>query len=60
MQNHQDRPIRLVIELERFLDPIEGTLTEPATHASRRFRGWIALSALIEAARSGKDSEPAR
>jgi hypothetical protein len=55
MQNRQDRPIRLVIEVEGSADPIEGTLTEPATHASR-FRGWLALSALIEAARSGDDS----
>ena len=43
--------IRIVIDLERDSDPIEGTLLEPEFHASS-FRGWLALAALIETIRT--------
>jgi hypothetical protein len=42
--------VRLVIELSNAGDPIEGTLIEPSSHAGR-FRGWLALTALIESTR---------
>jgi len=44
---------KLVIELYGRDDPIEGALIEPATHASP-FRGWLALTALIDAARGNR------
>lgn len=44
-------PIRIVIDLERDTDPIEGMLLEPEFHASS-FRGWLALAALIETIRT--------
>jgi hypothetical protein len=47
----RDPPIRLVIELDQTDDPIEGRLIEPASHAAR-FRGWLALTALIENVRT--------
>lgn len=43
--------IRIVIDLERDTDPIEGMLLEPEFHASS-FRGWLALAALIETIRT--------
>jgi hypothetical protein len=45
--------IMLVIELYGRDDPIEGALIEPAIHASP-FRGWLALTALIDAARGSR------
>lgn len=42
--------IRIVIELDGEQDPIEGEVVEPRSQAGR-FRGWLALAALIETAR---------
>ncbi len=39
--------IRIVIELDGHEDPIEGRLIEPEPQASE-FRGWLALTTLIE------------
>jgi hypothetical protein len=50
VSTHRSGSIRLVIELDGDDGPIEGELVEPAGHASS-FRGWLALTALIEAAR---------
>jgi hypothetical protein len=48
--------VRLVIELSDGSDPIEGTLIEPSSHAGS-FRGWLALTALIESTRQ-RDERP--
>jgi hypothetical protein len=42
--------VRIVIELERDREPIEGEVTAPPAQATH-FRGWLSLTALIEAAR---------
>jgi hypothetical protein len=44
--------IRLVLELDRRADPIQGRLTAPDGHDTP-FRGWLLLTALIESARKG-------
>jgi hypothetical protein len=44
-------PIRLMLELEPDHEPIQGKLTEPDAQPTP-FRGWLALTALIEAART--------
>jgi hypothetical protein len=46
--------IRIVIELNESSDPIEGSLIEPSTHAAP-FRGWLALSTMIESVRTAGD-----
>jgi hypothetical protein len=59
-------PIRLVIELDRGAEPIEGRLTAPYGH-DVPFRGWLLLTTLIESARNdaldhagaGASSDPA-
>jgi hypothetical protein len=43
-------PIKVVIDFRDEEDPIEGQLIEPASDAAH-FRGWLALTALIERAR---------
>ena len=50
-QRQAQTPIRLVIDLDGEGDPIAGRLVEPSDHASS-FRGWLALTALIEAVRN--------
>jgi hypothetical protein len=47
--------IRLVLQLDGEEEPIEGELIEPARHATR-FRGWLALTALIDAVRGPESS----
>jgi hypothetical protein len=49
--NDPEAPITLIIELHGSEDPIEGELIEPALHAAV-FRGWLALTSLIETVRS--------
>jgi hypothetical protein len=49
--------IRLVIELTGDQDPIEGELIKPEPHASH-FRGWLALTALIETVRKRHETQP--
>jgi hypothetical protein len=53
---HQAIPeqVRLVIDVRRGLDPIEGELIEPRA-LKRHFRGWLALAGLIESARADPD-----
>ena len=50
MAEPRDVAVRLVIELYGMDEPIQGALIEPELHASP-FRGWLALTALIDAAR---------
>jgi hypothetical protein len=52
---HDPTKITIVIALNPNSDPIEGTLTEPESHASA-FRGWLALASLLETIR--KDGRP--
>jgi hypothetical protein len=47
-------PIRIVIELSASRDPIEGAVIEPSKQAAP-FRGWLALTSLIEAARNSRE-----
>jgi hypothetical protein len=54
-QTDHPNTIRVVIDLAAGVGPIEGELVEPHAHASR-FRGWLSLTALIEAARTNKSS----
>lgn len=51
LQRREQTLIRIVIDLDGEGDPIEGRLVEPRDHASS-FRGWLALTALIEAIRT--------
>lgn len=44
---------RIVIEIERDTDPIEGRLLEPESEA-QAFKGWLSLTALLDAARQAK------
>jgi hypothetical protein len=46
----QRDPIRVVIDFRDENDPIAGQLIEPGSDAAH-FRGWLALTALIERAR---------
>jgi hypothetical protein len=55
VMNHPQAAITLVIELHGSEDPIEGKLVEPALHAAQ-FRGWLALTSLIETVRRPTDS----
>ncbi len=48
---HSPTAIRIVIDLDANTDPIEGALIEPERHASV-FRGWLALTALLETVRN--------
>jgi hypothetical protein len=43
--------IKLVIEVDTNLEPIEGRLLEPAALATP-FRGWLSLAALIDSTRA--------
>lgn len=49
MNEDRDRT-RIVIEIERDSDPIEGRLLEPEAEA-QVFKGWLSLTALLDAAR---------
>jgi hypothetical protein len=51
LQQREHAPIRIVIDVDAESDPIEGRLLEPGHHASS-FRGWLALTTLIEAIRT--------
>lgn len=47
----EHRKIRVVIELDDSLEPIQGALVEPAERPVA-FRGWLAFTALIESVRT--------
>jgi hypothetical protein len=47
---HDSGSIRLVIMLDRDIEPIEGEVIEPSACA-QRFRGWLSLASLIESSR---------
>jgi hypothetical protein len=50
MERSRATAVRLVIELYENHEPIEGVLIDPQMHTSP-FRGWLALTTLIDAAR---------
>ena len=49
--------LRLVLELVRGSDPIEGSLTDP-TGVGRPFRGWLGLASALEAVSDPKPTVP--
>lgn len=51
-----DDAVRLHVEIVRFSDPIEGRLVDCAGRVLA-FRGWMQLSAALEATRGGGDVE---